>query len=298
MTLMLLGSTGGAGPHPSSGTGWKSSQQIDLGAGARLFPAEPYRHRGTRLSHRLTTLCCAPKATTSACPNGEPARRYRPDMSVDPWSDLLASARSGTRLAYLCPLANTASMEGGDLRGALEFWRAAALVPSDRAVALRGLQACFAAGSTPKDPDGPHTGRLVMTTLDLGLDVVMEAIARLWMPWKGKTFEAVRAGGWNLFTPGFRRLARVLWPSYDRFEPQGSHSLRALRFVTEVGASRLNPDREVLSIVYDLAENPSLVRSVVDELILVADGLYLGQVLRPWRGTIQRAGWFALERAS
>ena len=186
-------------------------------------------------------------------------------------------------------------VEAKDQRGALEFWRAVATVPSERSEALERLEACFAAGSTPKDPDGPHAGTLVATTLDIGLNLLMELLARVWMPWKGKTFEASRGEGWNLFTPGFRRMARVLWPSYDRFERQGARRLTAFRFVTDVGSSVGDPDREVLRIVYDLPENPSLIRPIVDELVLVYDGLYLGQALRPWRGRIRRAAWFALE---
>lgn len=186
-------------------------------------------------------------------------------------------------------------VEDADQRRALRFWRAVATVPSDRATALTELEACFATGSIPNAPHGPHAGRLVATTLDFGLNVAVDLLARRWMPWKGKTFEAARAEGWNLFTPGFRMIARGLWPSYDRFEPHSPDRLKAFRFVTEVGRSEVDPQREILRIVYDLPENPRLVRSIVDEIVLVEEGLYLGQALRPWRGRIRRAAWFALE---
>jgi hypothetical protein len=191
-----------------------------------------------------------------------------------------------------------ALVEAANRGRALEFWRAVATVPSDRTRALAGLEACFAAGTTPKDAQGPHAGRLLATTLDFGLNLPVELLTRLWMPWKGKTFDAARGEGWNLFTPGFRFIARVLWPSYERIQSHRPHRLKAFRFVTNIGPSQLSPERDVLRIFYDLPENPPLIRPIVDELVPVDDGLYLGQALRPWRGSIRRAAWFALERVN
>jgi hypothetical protein len=68
--------------------------------------------------------------------------------------------------------------------------------------------------------------------------------------------------------------------------------------VASTGPSALDPGTTVLRIDYrDVPENPSWpVRRVLDELVSVDDGLYLGQALFAGRGTLRRAAWFSLER--
>jgi hypothetical protein len=72
----------------------------------------------------------------------------------------------------------------------------------------------------------------------------------------------------------------------------------AFEFRTSTGPSALDSGTKVLRIDYrDVPENPSwLIRRVLDELVTVDDGLYLGQALLEWRGSLRRAAWFSLER--
>jgi hypothetical protein len=50
----------------------------------------------------------------------------------------------------------------------------------------------------------------------------------------------------------------------------------------------------VLRIDYDLPENPPSLRRIVDELVAVAPGVYLGHALLRGGGR-RRVAWFTLE---
>ncbi|MGH8970061.1 MAG: hypothetical protein ACRDV1_08960 [Actinomycetes bacterium] len=180
--------------------------------------------------------------------------------------------------------------------GASAYWRAVGLLRLDRPQGLRELEGCFSAGTVPAVVDGPLRGRLVATTIGHGLDPVFETTARVWMPWQGKTFDHGRTEGRNLFSPGVRRLLRVTLPGYDDVRYEGERC-SAFRFLTSSGPSALDPGVDVLRIDYrSVVENPDWpVRRVLDELVAVDDGLYLGQALLLWRGAMRRAAWFSLE---
>jgi hypothetical protein len=177
-----------------------------------------------------------------------------------------------------------------------DYWHAVAMLRLDRPLGLSELDDCFAAGSPAEGLVGHRRGRLVATTCGYGLDGALEALGRLWMPWRGKTFSRQAAEGVNRFTAGGRRAIRVAFPRYGGLGDDESGT-SAFRFVTSVGASVTHPGLTVLRLDYRaVAENPAFpVRRVLDELVQVDDGLFLGQALA-WRGGRQRRfAWFSLE---
>jgi hypothetical protein len=169
-----------------------------------------------------------------------------------------------------------------------------ATLPHDRSLALGELDACFRGGEAPGPLEGPHAGRLLTTTVGSALDPIFVGMARAWLPWKGKTFMPAFGEGRNLFTPEFRIPMRLFWPGYEdiRREPAGWFS--TFRFDTRVGGGVLAPDTQVLKIDYAHEESPWLVRSILDELVRIDEGLYLGQALMRWRGRTRRVAWFSL----
>ena len=116
------------------------------------------------------------------------------------------------------------------------------------------------------------------------------------MPWKGKTFDAAGARGDNIFTRDSLFAAHVYWPLYRGYIDDGPQTYRAFMFHTDVAPGRVDPDREVLRLDYDVKGNPRLsVRRVVDELVQVAAGLYLGKAhLKWWWGTWRVVAYFTL----
>jgi len=176
------------------------------------------------------------------------------------------------------------------------YWKAVATLPVDRRQALADIKRFFVAGSVPEGLDGFHRGRLVATTLGYGLDLIPETLARLWMPWKGKRFYSGTAEGRNVFSSKGRFVARLLWPRYRGIAPFGAGLDTAFRFVTSAGESAAQAGLRVLRIDYDLPDNPAWpIRRVLDELVRVDEGLYLGQALLRLGGRWRRAAWFSLE---
>ncbi len=140
-------------------------------------------------------------------------------------------------------------------------------------------------------------GRFLASTMGHHLDPAFEALTAVWLPWKGKTFDADAAEGRNLFTSGARRLMRVTLPTYQTIDEPGGDAVRS-GSSPRSGPSAFTPGVEVLRIDYrDVPENPSWpVRKILDELVMIEDGRYLGQALIEFRGSLRRAAWFCLER--
>jgi hypothetical protein len=116
------------------------------------------------------------------------------------------------------------------------------------------------------------------------------------MPWKGKTFDASSSRGDNIFTRGSLRTARLFNPTYRGFRGDGPETYLAFAFRTYVAPGLEDADRKVLKIDYDLPENPKLtVRRVLDELVQVGNGTYLGKAhVKWWWGRWQPVAFFAL----
>jgi hypothetical protein len=192
------------------------------------------------------------------------------------------------------PVIQTVPVESSD------FWRAVAMLRLDRPAGLVALESVFAAGGVPTGLRGPMRGRVLASTFGHHLDPAFEALTAVWLPWKGKTFDPDAEEGRNLFTSGARRVMRVTLPTYQTRDEPGGRSGRqysAFRFITSTGPSAFTPGVEVLRIDYrDVPENPSWpVRKILDELVMIEDGRYLGQALIEFRGSLRRAAWFCLE---
>jgi hypothetical protein len=164
--------------------------------------------------------------------------------------------------------------------------------------AHESLNRIFRLGAPPAPPlDGPQRGILVTPSVQGVADGVLRQVASAWMPWLGKRFDAERQRGDNLLAASARIPARVLFPGY-RPEPVPGGRLAAFTFRTYVSPGKLDPDRETLKIDYDSDENPGLlIRDVLDELVQVVPGAYLGKVLLRRRGGQEwrLIGYFALQ---
>jgi hypothetical protein len=173
------------------------------------------------------------------------------------------------------------------------------LVSQDRKRGLAELNDLFRNGVLPESPlDGRHRGKLVALDIAPGFTQLFNGIAASWMPWLGKTFDAAKQTGENIFTSDSYPLARFFNPLYDGFTREGADIYHGFAFRTYTAPGLMDPDRSVLKIDYDLDENPSLtVRRVLDELVQVDRDTYLGKAhLRWWWGRWQTVAFFVLTR--
>ena len=172
------------------------------------------------------------------------------------------------------------------------------LLKGDRVRGLILLDEIFCRGTEPNPTlEGPYKGELITVDLVPPLTWVAEAVSKAWMPWQGKTFDADKDRGDNIFTRSSLPLSRIAWPFYRGFVPNDDGNVRAFAFRTSVSASLANPDLKVLRLDYNLEVNPRLtVRRVLDQLVQLSDGLYLGKAHLRWWGKWQLVAYFTLER--
>jgi hypothetical protein len=174
---------------------------------------------------------------------------------------------------------------------------ARALVTTDRSGALEALNDIFRTGHAPSPGlDGRYQGTLITPSLFPMLDGFGRWLTARWLPWKGKTFDRVAQTGDNMFTNDGLIPGRIVFPFYGRYVADGPGRSRALEFRTYYGPGGDDPDLTVLKIDYDIDRNPSyIVRDVLDELVQVDDGYYLGKALLRWGAKWVCAAYFTLE---
>jgi hypothetical protein len=138
------------------------------------------------------------------------------------------------------------------------------------------LDDLFRSGDVPHPlPDGFLDGRFVTTSVHPLADLALRRLADVWMPWRGKSFDRAGGRGINVWSAGGR--------------------VEAFPFATRIAPAAVDPGLDVVQIDYDLDENPSLVRRVLDELVEVADGLYLGKTLLRVGAAPRPVGYFCLD---
>jgi hypothetical protein len=166
-----------------------------------------------------------------------------------------------------------------------------------RAEALRTLELMFRRGRPP-ELDGETRGHWLTPALPPPAQGLVRAATSAWMPWLGKRFEAAEQRGHNLVVADARLAIRALWPSYSPAS-LGDGRLAVFPFGTRLDPAERAPRLEVLKIDYDRPENPPLlVRNILDELVEVVPGAYLGRMLvrRSRNAPYRASGWFALHK--
>ena len=191
---------------------------------------------------------------------------------------------------------------GQDFRLAAENLRAArSTLRWDRPTAFAALGRLFRSGRLPEHtPEGEYSGELFAFQVFPGLDWLADRLNATWRPWRGKRFNPDQNAGENLFSRSSLFATRLVWPFYQSYEIEGPEIYNAFPFHTWIGPGKADPDREVLKIDYDLPENPKwIVRQVLDELVQLDPGLYLGKAYFRWpTGQWQTIAYFSLFKNS
>ncbi|MGH2736115.1 MAG: hypothetical protein ACRDKZ_11080 [Actinomycetota bacterium] len=155
----------------------------------------------------------------------------------------------------------------------------------------------FRSGAVPEPPpEGFLSGSLITSTTWDSLDLVSRRLAELYMPWLGKSFDPASNEGVNVLKRSAVTPMRALWPSYKVLREYDDR-VEAFRFRTRIDTGAVDPSINVLKIDYDFDANPDLlIRKILDELVQIDDGLYLGKVLYRGKGGYRPIGYFSLER--
>jgi hypothetical protein len=163
--------------------------------------------------------------------------------------------------------------------------------------ALGELDAMFKQGRAPEPaPEGFLPGALITMSVSPTYDAFMRRVSGLYMPWLGKSFDRENNQGINVLTKAARSQMKVLWPSYE--PKDAGDRLEAFEFRTRTAPGAVDPSLQVLKIDYDFDANPSfMIRRVLDELVQIDDGVYLGKILFKWGERWRPIGFFSLQSA-
>lgn len=186
--------------------------------------------------------------------------------------------------------------ERSDVRRTIEDIQDRLRPDEARAWAVSRLEELFRSGTAPEPaPEGFLKSTLVMTSTWGWLDAASRHLADLYMPWLGKSFDPSTNSGVNILVPSARTPMRVIWRNYVP-ERELADRIEAFKFRTRIAPGEVDPDVDVLKIDYDFEANPSLViRRILDELVQVEDGFYLGKGLLRRQGAWATIGYFSLE---
>lgn len=158
------------------------------------------------------------------------------------------------------------------------------------------LMALFELGTLPDQLDGPADGLAVTALTTPLVDLPMRLLMGIWMPWRGKVFDAGAGTGTNRLTPSSVLPVKLVWPLYRvRRTPDGPV---AFEFVSGVESGMIEPRVPVLKIDYEpISRNPIAIRRIRDELVELVPRTHLGRVLlRLPRGRFTNIGYFALRQ--
>jgi hypothetical protein len=192
--------------------------------------------------------------------------------------------------------AGDVSIEAAETYIRAALWR----MERDRAAGMAALDDVFRAGRTPRGLDGRYRGELLAVDVAPGLTQYVDFIQTRFRPWLGKTFVAAESRGDNILANSARPWFRLLMPLYHGYRSDSAATSRAFAFHTYVAPARLAPDVLALKIDYDIPGNPRpTIRRVLDELVELADGYYLGRAfVHWWWGRWQRVAYFSLQMSS
>jgi hypothetical protein len=166
---------------------------------------------------------------------------------------------------------------------------------ANRAEVLRRLDDLFRTGTAPDPaPEGFLPGRLLGMSVWGPVDSLIARVASVYMPWQGKTLSTDSSTGINEFTRNGRIPLKALFPKYSP-ENEGPEGFQAFPFRTRIGPGALDRDVQVFKIDYDFEANPDfIIRRILDELVQIQPGVYLGKVLMRVGGRFHPIGFFSL----
>ncbi|HYU58454.1 MAG TPA: hypothetical protein VEO00_10450 [Actinomycetota bacterium] len=163
-----------------------------------------------------------------------------------------------------------------------------------RAHAIAELDALFRAGSAPDPlPIGFQPGRLLTMSVTPAIDALVRRIADAWMPWKGKAFDPSTMTGINIMTADARAPLRLLFG--ERPEPGPDGRMEVFPFRNRIAPGAVDPAVTTLKIDYDFPANVDFIRRILDELVQIGDGVYLGKILFRTRSGFHPIGFFSLQ---
>lgn len=140
---------------------------------------------------------------------------------------------------------------------------------------IKQLQNEFVNGETPKNLNGFYHGALSALIPSTIQEAIGGIVLRIYLPWKGKYFNASKNLGDNILPAYLRSWLRSGFGEKTIGETEYG-GIHAFPFKTSVEKGLKDP-LKVFRLDYNIPSNPPRVRKVIDELVQVGKDAYLGK---------------------
>src|SRR5258708_3154617 len=131
------------------------------------------------------------------------------------------------------------------------------------------LQNGFSKGKTPKNLEGFYKGTLALVIPKYPIEYFGNFFSKFWLPWHGKTFTKNK---------GINNV---------------SFGITAFSFSTKI-TKGIEDNINLLQLNYDVPENPSMIRKIIDELVEVEKNNYLGKAYLKEKDSYRLVAFFRL----
>lgn len=154
----------------------------------------------------------------------------------------------------------------------------------------------FSTGMVPAELNGFYTGSLAMLFPRSFGEMFGSFFAEMYLPWSGKFFYGGHGMGDNILPSYLVPLLRFM---FRDVHTKGADDglFHAFPFKTSI-LHGLHDPIPVLQLNYDLIQNPPLVRSVIDEIVWVGEGKYLGKAHLKEKNSYRLVAYFRLSDPS
>jgi hypothetical protein len=154
------------------------------------------------------------------------------------------------------------------------------ILKHDHVAALNELEDIFQDGVAPASLlDGRFSGQIITTTYQPSMNALVRFVINNVFSWKGSSFDIETATGNNLVAHNMSWLVKLMAGRGRCAQSESPKRFHAFEFETHFGTSLHYPDHEVLIADYCTDSNPAPLNRVVNEIVEIGDGYYLGRLL-------------------
>jgi hypothetical protein len=151
--------------------------------------------------------------------------------------------------------------------------------------AKSSYQETFQKGTIPKQlPNGFYNGKV-------------HTLSDIKTPWLGKSFDSKSQTGLNYFTPTGGKILKYITPFYKLSKTDETGSTLAYTFKTSTTKGLKDTNLDVITLDYNLPENPWLIRIIQDEIVSTGENEYLGKIhIKIYKNYYITLGYFGLSK--
>ena len=143
----------------------------------------------------------------------------------------------------------------------------------DPRYSLDQLQKEFRRGKIPYPLHGFYQGELSLLLPNNLIESFGSFFLKLYLPWKGKYF--YKRSGDNILSSSFKLFLNLV-SARIKSTRNGIIGYHAFPFRTFIKKG-VGDKKTVMELDYDIPRNPAIVRRVIDEIVEVGEGSYLGR---------------------